>query len=138
LAITIAVESPLQDEVRTLIAELNAVLLTLSPPEACYHLTVEEMAEPTVTVWIARDGDTIIGCGALKRHFETVGEVKRMFTRPKWQVWRGSFSRPATGIRLPGPFTRRPAFPAAAPCSTIRHHPIPCSIKSSFALPDPK
>jgi putative acetyltransferase len=85
LAITIAVESPLQDEVRTLIAELNAVLLTLSPPEACYHLTVEEMAEPTVTVWIARDGDTIIGCGALKRHFETVGEVKRMFTRPKWQ-----------------------------------------------------
>ena len=82
MAITIAVESPLQDEVRTLIAELNAVLLTLSPPEACYHLTVEEMAEPTVTVWIARDGDTIIGCGALKRHFETVGEVKRMFTRP--------------------------------------------------------
>lgn len=85
MAITIDVESPLQDEVRTLIAELNTTLLALSPPEACYHLTVEEMAEPTVTVWIARDEDAVIGCGALKRHSETVGEVKRMFTRPAWQ-----------------------------------------------------
>ena len=85
MAVTIAIESPLQDEVRTLIAELNTVLLELSPPEACYHLTVEQMAEPTVTVWIARDGDTVVGCGALKRHSETVGEVKRMFTRPQWQ-----------------------------------------------------
>ena len=53
MPVTLAIESPLQDEVRTLIAELNTVLLELSPPEACYHLTVEEMAEPTVTVWIA-------------------------------------------------------------------------------------
>jgi putative acetyltransferase len=85
LAVTIDVESPLTDEVRTLIAELNTVLLALSPPEACYNLTVEEMADPTVTVWIARDGDAAIGCGALKRHSDTVGEVKRMFTRPAWQ-----------------------------------------------------
>jgi len=85
LPVTLAIESPLQDEVRTLIAELNTVLLELSPPEVCYHLTVEEMAEPTVTVWIARDGDVIVGCGALKRHCETTGEVKRMFTRPEWQ-----------------------------------------------------
>lgn len=85
MAITIDVESPLQDEVRTLIAELNTTLLALSPPEACYHLTAEEMAEPTVTVWIARDEDAVIGCGALKRHSETVGEIKRMFTRPAWQ-----------------------------------------------------
>ncbi len=85
MAVTIAVESPLTDEVRTLIAELNTILLALSPPEACYHLTVEQMAEPTVTVWIACDGDTVIGCGALKRHSGTVGEVKRMFTRPDWQ-----------------------------------------------------
>lgn len=85
MTVTIDVESPLTDEVRTLIAELNTVLLALSPPEACYNLTVEEMADPTVTVWIARDGDAAIGCGALKRHSDTVGEVKRMFTRPAWQ-----------------------------------------------------
>ncbi|UNK36875.1 GNAT family N-acetyltransferase [Shinella sp. H4-D48] len=85
MTVTIDVESPLTDEVRTLIAELDTALLALSPPEACYHLTVEEMADPTVTVWIARDGDTAIGCGALKRHSDTIGEVKRMFTRPAWQ-----------------------------------------------------
>ena len=85
MPVTLAIESPLQDDVRTLIAELNTVLLELSPPEACYHLTVEQMAEPTVTVWIARDGDAVVGCGALKRHSDAVGEVKRMFTRPKWQ-----------------------------------------------------
>lgn len=86
MAFTIAVESPLQDEVRALIAELNAVLLMLSPPEACYHLTVEQMAEPGVTVWIARGGDgAAIGCGALRRHTAKLGEVKRMYTRPPWQ-----------------------------------------------------
>ncbi|MCV3738294.1 GNAT family N-acetyltransferase [Rhizobium sp. TRM96647] len=86
MAFTIAVESPLQEEVRALIAELNAVLLTLSPPEACYHLSVEQMAEPGVTVWIARDEDGgVIGCGALKRHSAGTGEVKRMYTRPQWQ-----------------------------------------------------
>lgn len=83
--VTIAVESPLQDEVRELVAELNTVLHTLSPPEACYHLTVEQMADPSVTVWIARDQGKVVGCGALKRHLAGVGEVKRMFTRPQWQ-----------------------------------------------------
>ncbi|CAK7255708.1 MULTISPECIES: GNAT family N-acetyltransferase [unclassified Shinella] len=85
MAVTLAIESPLDEEVRALVAELNTVLLALSPPEACYHLTVEQMAEPTVTVWIARDEGTVVGCGALKRHSATVGEVKRMFTRPDWQ-----------------------------------------------------
>ena len=85
MPVTLAIESPLQDDVRSLIAELNTVLLELSPPEACYHLTVEQMAEPAVTVWIARDGNAVIGCGALKRHSAEVGEVKRMFTRPDWQ-----------------------------------------------------
>ena len=47
MAITIAVESPLQDDVRALIAELNAYLLALTPPEFCFHMTVEQMAEPT-------------------------------------------------------------------------------------------
>jgi putative acetyltransferase len=80
--ISIAVESPLQDEVRTLVAELNAVLIELTPPEHCHHLTVEQMADDDTTVFIARDGDAAIGCGALKRHAGGIGEVKRMYTRP--------------------------------------------------------
>jgi len=81
MAIEIAAENPLQDDIRALIAELNAVLLELTPPEFCYHMTVEEMAEPDTTVFIARDNGAAVACGALKRHEGGVGEVKRMYTR---------------------------------------------------------
>lgn len=81
MAIEIAAESPLQDEVRALIAELNAVLLELTPPEFCFHMTVEEMALPDTTVFIVRDDGVAVGCGALKRHEGGLGEVKRMYTR---------------------------------------------------------
>ncbi|MGX5800258.1 GNAT family N-acetyltransferase [Bradyrhizobium sp. Arg314] len=82
MAVKIAVETPLQDDVRALVAELNAALLELTPPEHCYHLTVEQMAGKDTTVFIARDNGLVVGCGALKRHDDAVGEVKRMYTRP--------------------------------------------------------
>ncbi|TGP52817.1 GNAT family N-acetyltransferase [bacterium M00.F.Ca.ET.159.01.1.1] len=82
MAVEIAVETPLQDDVRALVAELNAALLELTPPEHCYHLTVEQMAGSDTTVFIARDNGIAVGCGALKRHDEATGEVKRMDTRP--------------------------------------------------------
>ena len=85
MAIEIAIETPLQDDVRGLVEELNATLLELTPPEHCYHLTVEQMAGEDTTVFIARDDGLAIGCGALKRHDSTVGEVKRMYTRPEMQ-----------------------------------------------------
>lgn len=82
MAIGIAIESPLQDDVRALIAELNETLLALTPPEFCFHMTAEEMAEKATTVFIARDNGAAVACGALKRHDSGIGEVKRMFTRP--------------------------------------------------------
>jgi putative acetyltransferase len=82
MGIEIAIESPLQDDVRVLIAELNETLLALTPPEFCFHMTAEQMAEPDTTVFVARDDGAAIACGALKRHPGGVGEVKRMYTRP--------------------------------------------------------
>ncbi|WP_289295394.1 GNAT family N-acetyltransferase [uncultured Reyranella sp.] len=82
MPLTIAVETPLQDDVRSLVAELNAVLLQLTPPEHCHHLTVEQMAGADTTVFIARDDGAAVACGALKRHPGGIGEVKRMYTRP--------------------------------------------------------
>jgi putative acetyltransferase len=80
--VAIAAESPLQDDVRELVSELNATLLELTPPEFCFHMTVEQMAGPDTTVFVARDAGRAVGCGALKRHPGGVGEVKRMYTRP--------------------------------------------------------
>lgn len=85
MAITIAIETPLSDDVRGLIDSLNTFLLSLTPPEGCHHLTVEQMAQPDTTVFVARDGGKAIGCGALRRHADGVGEVKRMYTRPEYQ-----------------------------------------------------
>ena len=85
MATTIATESPLQDEVRELIAALNAYLLSLTPAEFCSHLTVEQMAGSQTTVFIAREGSNVVGCGALRRHGDDIGEVKRMYTLPEYQ-----------------------------------------------------
>jgi putative acetyltransferase len=38
MAISVAIESPLQDDVRGLVAELNATLLELTPPEFVFHI----------------------------------------------------------------------------------------------------
>jgi putative acetyltransferase len=51
--IAIAIESPLQDDVRTLIAELNATLLELTPSEFVFHMTAEQMAASDTIVIIA-------------------------------------------------------------------------------------
>lgn len=85
MAATIAVESPLQDDVRALIAALNEYLLALTPPEFCSHMTVEQMADAETTVFVARDDGCAVACGALRRHGGGVGEVKRMYTLPSHQ-----------------------------------------------------
>ena len=82
LGFEIRIETPLQDEVRLLVSELNATLLELTPPEFCYHMTVEQMADDATTVFVARDDGRAVACGALKRHVGGIGEVKRMYTRP--------------------------------------------------------
>ena len=85
MPITIASESPLQDDVRSLIAALNDYLLSLTPPEGCWHMTVEEMATSNSTVFVARDSGKAIACGALRRHADGIAEVKRMWTNPAYQ-----------------------------------------------------
>jgi putative acetyltransferase len=85
MPVTIAVETPLQDDVRALIAALNETLLALTPPEYCSHLTVEQMADGDTTVFVARDDGQAVACGALRRHGDGIGEVKRMYTIPAAQ-----------------------------------------------------
>ena len=84
-SVAIAVESPLQDEVRALVAELNAALLELTPPEFCTHMTVEQMANTATTMFVARSAGRAVAIGALRRDANGVGEVKRMYTRPEVQ-----------------------------------------------------
>lgn len=82
--VAVATESPQQDDVCALIEALSEHLRPLSPPEFQFGLTLDEMTEPETTVFVARDpSGRAVGCGALKRHADDFGEVKRMFTRPE-------------------------------------------------------
>ncbi|MCR9284580.1 MAG: GNAT family N-acetyltransferase [Rhodobacteraceae bacterium] len=81
----IAVETSLSADMGEMIAELNDLLLTLSPPEACYHMSAEEMSGEATTVFVARIDGKAAACGALHRHADGIAEVKRMYTRPTYQ-----------------------------------------------------
>lgn len=84
MAVTIAIESPLQDDVRALVDQLNEHLLPLSPLEFQFKMTVEQMADSATTLFVARDeAGKAVGMGALKMHGPELGEVKRMFTLPE-------------------------------------------------------
>ena len=83
--VSIAVETPLQDDIRHMVAALNQTLLSLTPREYCHHLTVEQMADGSTTLFVARRGAQAVAMGALKRHGGGIGEVKRMYTLPDHQ-----------------------------------------------------
>jgi putative acetyltransferase len=84
VAITIAIETPLQDDVRQMVRELNDYLNPLSPPEFQFQMTVEQMADEKTTLFVARDENgQPVGMGALKVESPEMAEVKRMFTRPE-------------------------------------------------------
>jgi putative acetyltransferase len=97
MPITVAVEDPRSDDVRRLIGALNATLLALTPAEFCSHLSVEAMAAPNTSVFVARDEGAAVACGALCRHADGIGEVKRMYTEPAYQS-RGIGRRILTDI----------------------------------------
>jgi putative acetyltransferase len=84
VTVRVAVETPLQDDVRELVAALNDHLLPLSPLEFQFKMTVEQMAGADTTVFVARDNSgRAVGIGALKVANAGLAEVKRMYTRPE-------------------------------------------------------
>lgn len=58
-------------------------LRSISPPESTHALDLERLRAPGVTVWVARDGDAVLGCGALTEIGPGHGEVKSMRTAPE-------------------------------------------------------
>lgn len=80
---TIERADPLGPDARALIAELDAYLDALYPPENNYLLDPAALAAPDVRFWLARSGDRPLGCVALKRLSGTDGELKRMYVRPE-------------------------------------------------------
>lgn len=51
-----------------------------SPPESIHALPLAELKKKGVTVWSVRDGEELLGCGALKELSSDHGEIKSMRT----------------------------------------------------------
>jgi putative acetyltransferase len=78
-AISINPEDPRQPDVRALIADLDAYVAQLYPAESNHLLDVETLAGPDVCFLVARLDQRAVGCGALRRHDDGLGEIKRMY-----------------------------------------------------------
>jgi putative acetyltransferase len=68
------------DDVRALIFELDSELAVAYPPEQMHGLTLRSLFEPHVRFYVARIGDTAVGCGGVA-FFDGFAEVKRMYVR---------------------------------------------------------
>ena len=78
----VALESPDQPEVISLIAELDAYQDTLYPPESRHSLDLTSLKQPNVVFVVARNASgQAIGCGAVVVNAE-YGELKRMYVHP--------------------------------------------------------
>ncbi|MFM1988518.1 MAG: hypothetical protein RJA99_1475 [Pseudomonadota bacterium] len=76
----IAIDDPARPDVRALLEEHLRDMHALSPPDSVHALDVAALKHPDVTFWSVRDGETLLGCGALKALDRHHGEVKSMRT----------------------------------------------------------
>ena len=76
----IEIDDLTRPEVHALLNEHLANMYELSPPESVHALDLSKLRAPDITFWSVWDGDTLVGCGALKELTPTEGEVKSMRT----------------------------------------------------------
>lgn len=55
-------------------------MLSISPPESKHALDLDGLRRPEIIFWSVLDGDTLVGCGAIKRLDAGHAEVKSMRT----------------------------------------------------------
>jgi putative acetyltransferase len=76
----IDIDDPARDDVLALLEEHLRSMHELSPPESVHALDVSRLKNPDITFWSVREGDLLLGCGALKELAPDHGEIKSMRT----------------------------------------------------------
>ena len=85
----IEVDDVTRPEVIALLEEHLANMYEITPAEHVFALDVTKLRAPDITFWSVWEGDTLVGCGALRELDATHGEVKSMRT-PKGMRRRGA------------------------------------------------
>jgi putative acetyltransferase len=78
--VDVKIDDPRRNDVVALLLEHLDDMRATSPPESIHALDVDALAVPGITFVTARDGDVLLGCGALKELSADHGEVKSMRT----------------------------------------------------------
>ena len=76
----VTIDDPRRDDVATLLLEHLSDMHATSPPESIHALDLEALTGAGITFVTARDGDVLLGCGALKELDPEHGEIKSMRT----------------------------------------------------------
>lgn len=76
----IELDDPSRPDVLALLDEHLRNMRELSPPESVHALDVSGLQRADVSFWSVREGDTLLGCGALKQLDPQHGELKSMRT----------------------------------------------------------
>jgi putative acetyltransferase len=76
----VQVDDPARPDVCALLEEHLREMYELSPPESVHALDVSRLKSDDITFWSVRDGDQLLGCGALKQLSPAHGEIKSMRT----------------------------------------------------------
>ena len=79
---TIVTDDLAGPEIARFLDEHVREMLSITPPESKHALDLDGLRRPEVTFWSARDGDTLVGCAAIKRLDASHAEVKSMRTTP--------------------------------------------------------
>jgi putative acetyltransferase len=67
-------------QVLSLLEEHLRNMYELSPPDKVFAFDASKLKAPGVTFWTAWNGDSLLGCAALKELSSTEGEIKSMRT----------------------------------------------------------
>ncbi|MBM7602399.1 putative acetyltransferase [Metabacillus crassostreae] len=68
------------NEIASLISEHLHGMTEHSPPESIHALDLSQLKKPDITFWSAWEGETLLGCGALKELDLKHAEIKSMRT----------------------------------------------------------
>ena len=77
---TIERDDPARPDVRRLLDEHLADMFLTSPAESVHALDLEALSAPGIRFWTAREGSTLVGCGAVKGLTTDHAELKSMRT----------------------------------------------------------
>jgi len=81
MTVSIELGDPRDPQATALLQASHALMQSLFPAESNHYLSVDALCVPSVRFFVAKSGNAILGCGALKVK-DGYGEVKSMFTDP--------------------------------------------------------